>query len=207
MKTTIALILVCLGVFSCMGYKPVHPVISNTVIVQATAEIQISYKNARFIDDNTSHQIDIDVINNPVSTMTVEPIPQKIFTPNSQTAIVSIGIIKLTDLFDNNLRVCNGKCKTAGFRAYLTGYTGLENSIDATEILPIYVVPQGGANTLITENSPGITLQTISIGVFQTNVKLSSFVPAPSYELKVDLTNAGTGEFSANIVLEYYVAL
>jgi hypothetical protein len=50
-------------------------------------------------------------------------------------------------------------------------------------------------------------MQTISIAATKRVVRLSDFSPMPNYNIKFDFTDAGAGDYSTTIVLEYGLSL
>jgi hypothetical protein len=125
-------------------------------------------------------------------------------TPTNIAGVASYGTLKVTDLSDNNLRVCgsNGKskCLAAAIRIYSTGGgAGLWNSDEGG--LPILT---GSATVGYTQSAPTF-LKAIAVASNMKVVKLSSFVSGSTLDIpiSVDFTDAAAGTYSATLVVEY----
>jgi len=170
------------------------------IVVHATSTLRVNFSTEKFIDGDTGQNQDVQVTNNAVSEMTLAPfVNPDPFTSTSSTTFMDLGNIAISDLFDNDLWVCGGKCSNAGIRLSMLNQPGLVNSNDANDLIPVHY------DTNLLGMAP-VVAQTISIGVFKFNVRLSDFTPAPDYLLKLDLSKAGSGLFSGTVVVEYFLS-
>jgi hypothetical protein len=120
---------------------------------------------------------------------------------------LSLGKVTVSDLSDNALNICgsNGKtkCTKAIIRLYTTGsIAGFVNTSDSTSYgVPVFA---SGLNptTALTLGSPGVTAQQVSIASNTHVLKLSDFT-APTYDITSDFSNAGAGQYSMTLVVEY----
>jgi hypothetical protein len=131
-------------------------------------------------------------------------------TPTISNAVLDFGFLQLSQLLDNDLKVCGAtgkeKCQTAFIRMYTTGTpsAGLYNTVDQ------YGAPiQAGQTTLSTvglNSSGALYLQTLTLPNSKNVLRLTDF-PNPKYNVKVDFTDAGAGTYATTLVLEYGLAL
>lgn len=151
--------------------------------------------------------IPISVVNAASASMTIN---QSLFLiPPISNQVLDFGYLQITALNDNDLKVCgsNGKqkCNTAVIRMYTTGTAeaGFYNADEG------YGVPiSAGQSTLSTvglNSSAAVTLQTYTIPNNQHVVTISNF-PNAKYNVQSDFRNAGSGNFSTTLVLEYALA-
>jgi hypothetical protein len=132
-----------------------------------------------------------------------------LIVPAISSQLLSFGSIKITDLLDNDLKVCgsNGKqkCGTALIRVYTTGVggAGLYNTLDGygapilagqTQLSPVGLNVSGAA-----------VMQTIAIPNNKNVLRYSDFVN-PIYTVNIDFSNAGTGSYSTTLIVEYALA-
>jgi len=124
---------------------------------------------------------------------------------------LSLGQVTVSELNDNDLKICgtNGKtkCTKAIIRIYTTGATaGFVNTSEEPNYgVPVYASGLNPTTALIL-GSPGVTTQQIS---FHSNVhilNLSDFA-TPSYDITADFNNAGAGNYTMTLVVEYALAL
>lgn len=154
----------------------------------ATGSAKVTYTNAR----NVEFQIDASAL-----------VPGGM---NGET--LSLGHVTVTQLKDNDLKVCgaqqNQKCTTAEIRVYTTG--AVPGFVNISEI-PNYGVPlfASGLNatTAVTLGSPGVAVQRVSnMPANKRVVRLSDFAN-PTYDVTSDFAEAGAGNYEMTFVVEY----
>ncbi len=190
--------------------KPIQDVEQNDIIVKSQAVMEISSDSPvgkpHFATKNQS--VPVSVTNASQTTMTIDT---SLFNvPAISNSLLDFGNIVISGLTDNDLKVCgiagNQKCGTAIFRVYTTGTagSGLYNADEG------YGLPM--TSGLTTPLSIGLgsgaaaVMQTISIPTSKHVVRLADFTPSPSYNIKVDFTDAGAGTFATTLVIEYALA-
>lgn len=125
---------------------------------------------------------------------------------NPEDGQISYGSLEVTDLRDNDLVVCgaggDSKCSESLLRIYSTGKPGggLWND---DEGYGIPILSDGNVIGLGVPGSYGIS--TYNIPANQRVVRLADFSSGGSLSipLAVDFTDAGAGEFSTTLVIEY----
>lgn len=121
------------------------------------------------------------------------------------SGLASYGSLDVTELRDNNLKVCGsgGKdlCTQGIIRIYTkdTPGSGLWNSVDGYG-LPI----TSNANAVGLNASGAFAAATATVGAKKV-LQLSDFTAAASLKIpvSVDFTNAGAGSFASTLVVEY----
>ena len=122
------------------------------------------------------------------------------------------GFLQIGALRDNNLNLCGSSgtqhCGTAMIRIYTIGTSGagLWNTVDQYGA-PITSAQSGISPQLsVGLNVAGAAiLQQITIPATQHTFQLNQLQNA-KYDVTVDFTNAGSGEYSTTLVLEYALA-
>lgn len=181
-----------------------------TVVVRSRAEIQFSVGetagSGRFASQSETKVI--TVTNEQNTSFGIEE--GEFVIPTVDGEHEDFGYLAINDLRDNNLKVCgaNGlqKCSKALIRLYTSGVAGagIYNSAEG------YGVPLSA--TLTTPLTIGLdavqaaVMQVITIPANKRVVNLSDFSPVPRYQIKADFTEAGTGSFSTNLIVEYALA-
>ena len=214
---TMLLGLVMIGLITACGKTPNDNAQKNTqfdenmVVVRSRAVMELSANadGSATIRAASSGSVPVTVTNAALTDMSIDTSNFKV--PTVSNALLDFGSIALSTLTDNNLSVCgaggNKKCGTALLRMYTTGTAkaGLYNAADDYG-LPITA-------TLTTPLTVGLSvanaaiLQTLTIPSNKHVVRKADFSPAPSYDMKIDFTDAGVGSFTTTIVLEYALSL
>lgn len=182
----------------------------DDLVVRSRAEFTVTAgSGARSFRANVSQTQPVTVTNAAATSMTLDN--SGFVPPTISNAMMDFGNLAISALSDNDLKVCgaggNQKCGTALIRIFTTGTAGagLFNSADN------YGVPLTAALTtpltIGLNAAAAAVMQTISIPANKRVVRLSDFSPTPSYNVKADFTDAGTGSFSTTIVVEYALAL
>jgi hypothetical protein len=132
--------------------------------------------------------------------------------PALSNAVLSFGTLVVSTLNDNNLDTCgvgnNQHCGTAGIRIYTSGVggAGFWNSVDSFGAPITAKLGANPAQTLGLGVANAVTMQTDSIPNNVHTEKLSDFAVTPSYLFSVDMTDAGSGSYASNVVVEYFLA-
>ncbi len=133
--------------------------------------------------------------------------------PAVSNAVLDFGNLAISKLQDNNLKVCgsNGKtkCTKAFLRIYTTGVAGagIYNSDDQYGA-PLSAQLSGSAvQTVGLDPAGAVVMQTYTIPSNKKVLRLSDFSPVPRYNVKSDFTDAGAGDYSTTIVVEYGLSL
>lgn len=155
--------------------------------------------------------IPISVVNAPNAQMTVNS--ANFAAPTITNDSLEFGSLTITQLRDNNLKVCgsNGKqkCGLAVIRMYTTGAAGagLYNSADSFGA-PI-TAGMGSIRELVGLGAVNAAIvQTYTIPANRNSIRETNFTPQPmTYNVSVDFTEAGTGTYSTTLVVEYGLAL
>ncbi len=184
----------------------------NNVVVRSRATFELttdSESGSMKFRAAASGSVPVTVTNAALTDMSIDA--SAFVVPTISNAVLDFGTIALATLTDNDLKVCgaggNQKCNTALLRMYTTGTAkaGLYNAADdyglpitATLTTPL-TVGLGVANAAI--------MQTLSLPANKRVVRKADFSPAPTYNMKIDFTDAGVGSFSTTIVLEYALSL
>jgi len=158
---------------------------------------------------------DISAMANGSATVTYANAPSVNFKIDASALVagamtgntLSLGKVAVSDLSDNALNICgtNGKtkCTKAIIRLYTTGtIAGFVNTSDSTSYgVPVFA---SGLNptTALTLGSPGVTTQQVTIANNTHVLKLADFT-SPSYDITSDFSNAGAGQYSMTLVVEY----
>lgn len=212
------------------GFEPAHnlsdePPVgtpgADGLIVHSRATFLITHQNGQTVVQRVySFVIPQAYAANPTSTpITVVNAPNASLTVNtaSLTAgaitndILALGSATVTNLRDNQLRVCgtngNQKCGTAVIRMYTTGTAaaGLYNSADGYGA-PLRagmgstrsVVGLGAANAAI--------VQTYAIPANKNVIRETDFASPMTYNVDSDFSNAGSGTYTTTLVVEYGLA-
>lgn len=150
----------------------------------ATASIPITYTNAANID----FEIDPSFSN-----------------PDSSGETRTLGTVSLANIDDNKLKVCgtgNQKCTQAIIRLYTTGATaGLIHETDGYGIPVMF-----GAGTIGLGAANAAVVQIVAIAQSKNRLRLADF-PSPTYTVTADFSNAGYGNYSMTLVVEYVLSL
>lgn len=194
----------------------------DTLIVHSRAVLNLTVANGQTVSQKIMNLLmpvafavnpqatqPITVTNGANTTWTVSN--AAFIIPTISNAILDFGSLNVTALNDNNTKVCGGggnnKCTTAVIRMYTTGTTGagLYSAVDA------YGNPITGSQTSGTVGTIGLgvanayELQTWTIPNSRHTVTKADFAAPTTYNVKVDMTDAGVGTFTTTIVLEYGV--
>lgn len=166
-----------------------------------------SIQENSFHEESLSSPLPITVGNGISTSMKMDT--SQFVIPVVCNKIVDFGFIGLSSLDDNNLNVCGPKgnehCGTALIRMYTTGTAGagLWNDVDQFGA-PISV---GEPSQVVGLGSAGaVVLQKISIPKSKHVVRLSDFAPVPRYSVKSDFSDAGAGNYTTTLVIEYALA-
>jgi hypothetical protein len=165
----------------------------------------------------------VTIINTPSATIKLD---LSNFKGNPLTisngAMTNLGSAYITDLFDNNLKVCgpsgNQKCTKAFIRLYTTGAAGAGVYNSDIE----YGAPLYGGLANFTATGSGLSL----IGLGPENAAISQMYIIPSnrfivtlanfagttavpliYQFVADFSDAGAGTYRTTLVIEYGLAL
>lgn len=133
---------------------------------------------------------------------------------------LNLGTIALASLDDNSLRVCTGvgapanKCNRLYIRVFtlgtatggITGTAGFINTA-GTYGIPVFAgsVPTAlgfNASALAASVTNAATVYTYTIGGGMNRVRLSDLTNTP-FPIKADLSNAGSGPYEMNLVVQY----
>ncbi|MGE3682875.1 MAG: hypothetical protein AB7G93_14215 [Bdellovibrionales bacterium] len=221
MKGQIACILGAAGIaglIGCSGGMKAAPVQSPVEVgftiqgvVKGRAVLQVSTdKRGDRVISSESGKIPISIVNGPDVHFSVDTSTFQI--PEIANAVLDFGSLGIADLFDNDLKVCgaNGKkkCSLAFIRVYTTGTPGpgLYN-LDENYGLPITSRLDGGIEqTVGLDQNGAAVMQTVPITNKMHVLRLADFSPTPVYFIKSDFTQAGSGDFSTTLVIEYGLA-
>jgi len=189
---------------------PTNPTTLNEadLVIKGTIEIPVivGAKGIRMAGASVTQPVKVTVA--PDTTLVLDN--SKFVTPPMASALLDFGNLIISDLKDNNLKVCGAsgkeKCGTAILRMYTTGVAGagLYNAADA------WGAPMTAS--LTTPQSVGLdvagaaVMQTYSIGANMRILKLKDLPTAPNYNIRFDFTDAGAGDYSTTIVIEYALA-
>lgn len=149
----------------------------------------------------------ISVTNPELSSMTMDT--TGLVIPKVSNKLLDFGFLELTSLMDNQLNVCGvgakQKCGSAFIRIYTTGTasSGLYNSADGYGVPLMVGLSSYSAVGLNPEG--GAIMESIKIPSDKHVVRLSDFSNL-KYNMKSDFTNAGAGQYSTTIVIEYALA-
>jgi hypothetical protein len=183
----------------------------QNVVIRSRLVIELNTNTAAKTQNQLAANIPITVTNSPYASMTIDS--REFLIPSISNTVLNFGTLKVTDLSDNNLKICgtsgNKKCNTAFIRMYTTGVNGagMYNSVDGYGV-PI-TAGSVGSNSYgnVGLNPEGaLVLQSATIDSSQHVMRLSNFSSA-QFNIKVDFSNAGAGDYSTNLVLEYGLSL
>lgn len=168
----------------------------STIVITASPDSG-SYREA-----GSTSQTTVTVTNSLRNSMTVD----FSMVSGHETATTDsfvLGNVVLVALQDNDLKQCgpnhNVQCNHAGIRMYVQSNTGLWNSTDnyGTPLLANGLsVGTSAANAAIVALYP--------VSPNQHAISLANFNPA-KYLMTANFSQAGTGTYSATLVLEYYL--
>lgn len=181
--------------------------VQGDIVVKAAAHIQITTTNRGFVILSTSTAVPISVVNAPSTTMTVDTSGFTI--PTISNTNLSFGELKISVLSDNNLRVCGSsgraKCSAAVIRMYTTGTagSGLYNAADGYGMPILAKLGSMTALTVGLETANAAIMQSYTIPNSQNVFRLNDLQPAPVYAMSSDFTEAGAGDYSTTLVIEY----
>lgn len=151
----------------------------------------------------------VSVVNSPSSTLALSTLN---FNPPAITnANLDFGSLDVSALFDNNLDLCGDSgtdhCGTALIRIYTTGEAGAGMYNAHDDFGAPITVSQGGVilSTVGLGSDNSSVTQAFSIPTTKHVVSLADF-GSPSYDIAVDFSNAGAGNYETTIVIEYALA-
>ncbi len=150
----------------------------------------------------------IQITNGPSTVMTMSDTLWS--QPQITSAVLDFGSLSISNLVDNNLKVCgtngNQKCTHAFVRVYTTGTAGqgLWNSADGYG-LPITVSMTAGQSlgTVGLNAGNAVTAQSVAISANKNVFRQSDFGATPSYQFNIDFSNAGAGDYATTLIVEY----
>lgn len=162
----------------------------------------IMTRNLEF--SRTNSQIPISITNSASTAVTFDS--SHFVIPTIGNTLLDLGTITLTELTDNNLAVCGTekktKCTTAVIRMYTVGVAGagVYNAEDG------YGAPLNAGQTSYATVGLNLTgalnVQSVSIDKHKHILKLSDFTN-PTYYIQADFSNAGAGNYSTTLIIEY----
>jgi hypothetical protein len=119
--------------------------------------------------------------------------------------ILNLGSINLSNIDDNNLKICgtgNQKCNQAVIRVYTTGViAGFVNTADSYGA-PLFAGNLNPSTEVGLNIAGAVQTQVISIANNKNRLRMSDF-PSPTYGITSNFDNAGAGNYSATVVVEY----
>lgn len=172
-------------------------------IVRARSEMPLNINDANMYAASSNAPINVSMSASVTFSLNLAGLNPPAITID----LLNFGNIAISDLKDNNLKVCGGggnqKCNNAYIRIYTIGANpGL---YDATEG---YGIPMFANSLLIGHtNSAATTVSSYAIPISKKNLKLSDFSPTPNYVIQADFSNASIGSFSTTLVVEYILGL
>ncbi len=123
---------------------------------------------------------------------------------------LSYGSISLATLSDNSLKVCGvggtTKCNTAIIRMYTTGSVAGFVNTDESYGVPLYAGSLNPSSPLGLNSAGSVQVQTYTIPGSTHKLTMANF-PSPQYNMSVDMSNAGSGQYDTNLVVEYALSL
>jgi hypothetical protein len=131
------------------------------------------------------------------------------YLPEAVSAdLLSLGQLSISNYFENNLRVCGSsgrqKCSRLQIRMYTVAGEGegLYNSADSYG-LPIRAgLTLESAGTVGSGPEGSCLIQEVTIPASKNVLRLSDFGSVPAYQVAIDFSNAGIGNYAANLVIE-----
>lgn len=191
-----------------MGFSSGSPKPPFDFVPRARAEFQVSVGPDRQVRFANPTSVPVSYVYVANATMTVN-------TSGIVAALsgdtLDLGEATITNLRDNNLKVCgvheDTKCTTALILIYTSGTAaaGMYNSTDG------YGVPiVAGLSTLATvglARANAAVVQTQAIPGNKNQFRDSDFSTTPTYQIESDFSNAGAGSYSTTLVIEYGLSL
>ena len=205
-------VLFCLSVFAFgVGCGKFYPVSNNLsgyyqqyyFSVRAKALIGINNNVVSKTSDTSPYQTNI-VVNDPQNVQFQIDSSNFNIPSSFVNDSVSFGYLSLTNIKDNDLKQCgltgHDKCTQAIIRAYTlnTPGSGLWNFADNYGI-PLLV---NGFTTVLGSDS-NVILTTLSIPANENVLHFSNFAGLTTYNVSGDFSNAGMGQYSTTLVIEY----
>ena len=127
------------------------------------------------------------------------------FTPTFTSETLNLGSVTISALTDNNLKVCGSgsqKCTQSLIRVYTTGSTaGFLNTGD-TYGTPVYAGTLNPTTQVGLTSAAAVVVQQFTIPASENKQHLTDF-PSPTYAISSDFSNAGSGNYSMALVVEY----
>jgi len=127
--------------------------------------------------------------------------------PTITNAILNFGNLKVSNLIDNALSVCGisgtDRCTNAAIRIYTTGVAGPGLWNDAGGYGAPMKAKLKKALPIGLDVAGAVVMQTLAIPVTKNVIRLTDFKPNPNYNFTFDFSNAGAGNYSTTIVVEY----
>lgn len=192
------------------GPLPEIPYDANSFIVKSrfTAEISTDASGAMKVAAvGNPVNIPVTVINAPNVKVTFDT--SGFVVPAVSNQVLSFGTLKLTELMDNNLKVCGAdgktRCSGAAVRMYTTGVagSGVYSAADGWGA-PIVATNAAGQSLRVglgAENAAVVQSQSFANG--KNVFRLSDFTSASDYGVSADFTDAGAGDYSTTLVIEF----
>lgn len=200
-------------------------VVASSILVKATAQINIDSATIGVMrtvtnpDNKGTSNVSVTITNNASETFSLAAFtPSSVGTQTASTALVDLGSISVSSLFDNDLYHCGTgnthKCTTAGFGAFWsTSTTGLANSNDVNELMPLSLACSAGGLALtvlnVSSSTSPLLLDVQSIPSSEYNVQMGTgqtFVTVPSFDIQVNFTGMGDGTFSGTFNVVYFIS-
>lgn len=130
-------------------------------------------------------------------------------TPTFTGETLDLGSVTISVLTDNNLKVCgtggNTKCTQATISMYTTGTTaGFLNTGD-TYGVPVYAGTLNPTTQVGLGAGNAVAVQQVTILASTNKQHLTDF-PSPTYAITSDFSNAGSGNYSMTLVIEYVLS-
>jgi hypothetical protein len=178
-------------------------------VTRARAEIEISIGPDRQIRFANPTSVPVSYVYAASATMTVDAAQ---LVPALSGDTLDLGQVSITEIKDNNLKVCGGgentRCTQALVLIYTTGTAsaGMYNSVDG------YGVPIAAglvaANAVVgLARANAAIVQTHAIQGNKNQFREEDFSAAPVYQIESDFSNAGAGSYSTVLVIEYGLSL
>jgi len=175
---------------------------------QAFLKVEFGNQGAHFASSGIQP---ISVVNAPSVRMTLDT--SQFVIPEISNSVMDFGFLAVTDLFDNQLRICGKSGNVQCGRALLRMYTIHQSGAGIFNSLDNFGAPIIAGNSVLGFFSVGLDvlgaaeLQSYTIPVRQHVMRLADFAPAPKYQIAADFTDAGAGTYTTTLVLEYALAL
>lgn len=179
-------------------------VVKARAVLQVSSEAEAQGLSVGTFATNTT--VPVTVVMSGSTRVTFDTTGFKI--PTLTNDVLDFGLIKVTDLSDNNLAVCGvsgtTQCTKAVIRVYTSGVagSGLWNAA-AGYGLPINVNFNSTTTAVGLAAANAAIVQTATIAPTTHALRLAAFTPVPQYNVSIDFTNAGVGTYSTNLVIEY----